>query len=184
MVEPTIVLIRHAQSEWNASGRWQGHADPPLSELGREQAGALARALDGEGLEQIVASDLTRAASTAQFLADPRGLEVRRDAAWRELDIGSWAGLTRDEIGDRDGERLARFDAGELDVRPGDGESRRALQHRATTAVRNLVRAHPERRVAVVTHLGVIRALLPGVRPDNAEWCRLVVSDLPREVAA
>ncbi len=54
-----LLLVRHGQSEWNAAGRWQGQADPPLTDLGRAQARAAARAIGG--VDAVFASDLQRA---------------------------------------------------------------------------------------------------------------------------
>jgi probable phosphoglycerate mutase len=109
----------------------------------------------------------------------------------RELDIGDWAGLTRGQIERAAGAVLRRFDNGDLDVRPGGGENLREMLQRAHSAVSELVDAHPDRRLAVVTHLGVIRALFgepwgfaasagtsavssgPGADIGNAGWRRL-----------
>jgi probable phosphoglycerate mutase len=92
-----LLLVRHGQSEWNALGRWQGHADPPLTELGRQQARHAAERLTP--LARIVSSDLRRAAETADIIGAhwSAGVPVRA-AALRERDAGPWQGLTHDEI--------------------------------------------------------------------------------------
>jgi broad specificity phosphatase PhoE len=156
----SLLLIRHAETSWNAAGRWQGHGDPPLSERGVAQANALAQELAREAIDVIVSSDLRRAAETAAMLGRARGLEPLLNPRLRELDLGNWEGLTRDQIASSAGDVLRRFDAGDLDVRPGDGESLREIEQRARSAVCELVDAYPDRRLAVVTHLGVIRTLL------------------------
>ncbi|MEY2406219.1 MAG: glucosyl-3-phosphoglycerate phosphatase, partial [Acidimicrobiaceae bacterium] len=82
-----ILLVRHGQSEWNALGRWQGQADPPLSDLGRLQAHAAAHALGAVGA--VFASDLVRAAETAAIIAAELGVgPVVIDADLRERDAG------------------------------------------------------------------------------------------------
>ena len=86
----------------------------------------------------------------------------------RELDVGSWTGLTRPEILARDREALLRFDARE-DAPAGGGESRAELARRARGSLAKLRRGHPELRIAVVTHLGVIRAVA-GEELGHAEW--------------
>ena len=96
--ETVFLLIRHAESTWNAAGRWQGQADPPLSELGRRQALQLARELAVEPVDCVIASDLARANETAAILAEVWGLGARLDPRLRELDVGAWAGLTREQI--------------------------------------------------------------------------------------
>jgi probable phosphoglycerate mutase len=176
-----LLLIRHAQSEWNVSGRWQGHADPPLTELGRAQAEALAGNLVGvlgdvrPGL--LLCSDLQRAWQTAAAVGRRLGLEPRPEPRLRELDIGHWSGLTREELLAREPESLARFESGDPDFRPGGGETRREIRLRARRVVSDWVEAHPAELIAVVTHLGFLRALLPGEEPGNADWIRVDASE-------
>jgi broad specificity phosphatase PhoE len=186
--EAPLLLIRHAESTWNAERRWQGHGDPPLSDRGRAQASALAQELAHEPIDVIFSSDLCRAVETAAIVGETHDLCPELNPRLRELDIGKWEGLTRDEIERTSGDALRCFDAGNLDVRPGAGENLRELEQRAHSIVNELVGAHPGRRLAVVTHLGVIRALLgafrefahgdgkgpastdPGSELDNASW--------------
>lgn len=93
-----LLLVRHGQSTWNAEGRWQGQADPPLSAFGERQAAAAAAALPGH-VDVVVASDLLRAASTARVLAEARGMELHSTLpALRERAAGPWEGHTRAEI--------------------------------------------------------------------------------------
>ena len=170
--ERRIVLIRHAESTWNADGLWQGQADPPLSGRGRRQARALARALAGEAIQVLVTSDLRRAAETAAVVGRGLGLTPIPDPSFRELDVGEWSGLTRAEIEGRDAERLARFQAGDPEAPAGGGESRRQVRERVQRAAAALLVAHRDRNLALVTHLGVIRALLPGAElPTGAFRC-------------
>lgn len=163
-----LILIRHAQSQWNAVGRWQGHADPALTPLGHEQADALASEFAGERVHRIYSSDLLRARQTAEALAARLALDFEVDPTFRELDVGCWSGLTRDEIEARDPALLAAFETGDPSVRPGDGETRAELRQRARDRVALLAAEHPGERIAVVTHLGFIRALLPDAQPANA----------------
>jgi probable phosphoglycerate mutase len=95
-----LLLVRHGQSEWNEVGRWQGQADPPLTDLGRAQARAAARAV-GQ-LDAVFASDLQRARETAEVIAECLGVgPVIADSGLRERDAGEWSGLTRAEIHQR-----------------------------------------------------------------------------------
>src|SRR5256885_12101092 len=88
-VAKRILLVRHGESVWNAEGRWQGAANPPLSDAGREQARALAEAVRDAGIDGIVASDLDRAHETAQIVAGVLGLpQPSIDSGWRERDVG------------------------------------------------------------------------------------------------
>ena len=176
-----LLLIRHAESEWNASGRWQGHADPTLSERGLAQAEALAEMLEGVLGEVrpalLLCSDLRRACQTAEILGRRLGLSPRVDPRLRELDIGRWSGLTREELMVREPEQLARFETGDPDFRPGGGETRRDIRVRARRVLSDWIEKHESGLIVVVTHLGILRALLPGLEPGHAEWLRVASSD-------
>lgn len=173
-------LIRHAESAWNAMGLWQGHADPGLSTRGLAQAEALAKSLEGHGIEAIVTSDLRRARDTARILAAALGLETSHDARLRERDLGSWSGLTTPQIAGRWPDELARLRARDVEFRPGGGESIRQVAARATDFLRELALQPGPARWAIVTHGGLIRAL----RPDrstpigNAEAVRVTLDEL------
>ena len=143
-----LLLVRHGETDWNREGRWQGHADPPLNDAGRAQARALGKTLANERVDAIYTSDLRRAAETAEILGAALGRPVTSDPDLREIDVGSWSGLTRDEVA----ERYPDWDAH-------DGESRDALQARVVGAVRRIARRHPGGRVLIVTHGGSIRSL-------------------------
>ncbi|HJO22902.1 MAG: RdgB/HAM1 family non-canonical purine NTP pyrophosphatase [Myxococcota bacterium] len=173
-----IWLVRHAESIWNAEGRWQGRADPPLSERGRVQAKELASALRGAQLSLLVTSDLARAAETAACVGEASGLTPRPVPALRELDAGRWSGLTRAEIAREDAEALAGFDTGDPEARAGGGECRREAAERARGALREIVAAAGAQRIGVVTHGGVARALVPGLRLGNAAFVVLDVAPL------
>jgi broad specificity phosphatase PhoE len=144
----TILLARHGETDWNREGRWQGWADPPLNDTGRAQARALAEQLRGTPFDAVYTSDLGRAHETAEIVAAPHGVPVVADPGLREIDVGSWSGLTRAEIDER-------FPGAD---RP-DGESREQHLDRVLHAVERIARGHPEGRILLVSHGGTIRAL-------------------------
>jgi broad specificity phosphatase PhoE len=172
-----LLFIRHGESTWNAAGRWQGQADPPLSDAGRDQAVAAGARLRDRDLTLLASSDLRRAAETAERIGAELGLTPRLVTGLRELDVGVWSGLPHEEIAQRFSADLARFRAGDPDVEPGGGESRRALHQRVTAALAALAAEAPG-RVAVVSHLGVLRAVRPGFVLANAEWVELSEGEL------
>jgi probable phosphoglycerate mutase len=176
--ETEFILIRHGQSVWNAVDRWQGHGDPPLSDEGRRQVAELAQVLAGEGVDRVISSDLLRAAETADILSQVWKLVPARDPRLRELDVGAWTGLTRSQIEELAGDELRRFDLGEPELRAGGGESRHQLRVRVRTAASEIAARHPGERIALVTHLGAVRALLPGTELPNAGWCRAQANEL------
>jgi probable phosphoglycerate mutase len=159
-----ILLARHGETEWNRLGRWQGHADPPLNDAGRAQA--LATQLEGDGLAAVYSSDLRRASETARIVADRLGLAVSEDRALREIDVGSWSGLTRDEVRERHPEGFARWLSGEIGH---DGETREELTERVVEAVGRIAASHAGDHVLVVTHGGAIRALRRHAAGDPGE---------------
>jgi probable phosphoglycerate mutase len=167
---PRLLCIRHAESTWNALGRWQGQADPPLSAAGRSAAERLAERLAGElgDCAAIVSSDLLRARETAGILGRVLGHEPEHWPLLREADIGSWSGRATGEIEALWPDDYRRFRAGDPELRPGGGESRRALRERALAGVRALARRFGAGPVVVVTHLGWIRSLAPGLVLENA----------------
>ncbi len=147
-----MLLVRHGQSEWNADGRWQGQADPPLTDLGRLQAREAARALGT--VDAVWASDLQRAVETATVIAGDLGVgPVVLDPDLREREAGEFSGLTRPEI-------AARF-PGFLDDgrRPPGWEPDEALVGRALRALRRIAAEVPGGEVLVVTHGGLVYAI-------------------------
>jgi broad specificity phosphatase PhoE len=145
-----LLLVRHGESEWNASGRWQGWADPELTELGMRQAKVAATAVGA--VDAIVASDLHRASTTAEIIAAEIGIgPVVVDAALRERDAGEWQGLTRREIEEQ---WPGHLESGE---RPPGYEGDEAVLARVLPALRTLEAAGEA--VLVVTHGGVIGAV-------------------------
>lgn len=154
-----MLLLRHGQSEWNALGRWQGMADSPLTTVGYDQATATAVVLAAMGVQfgSVWSSDLSRASSTAEVVADALNLtEVLIDTNLREAHAGEWQGLTHADI--------RRDWPGYLEAhrRPPDFELYESVVARALEALTNISK-HPSSAagaVVVVTHSGLIRSLL------------------------
>lgn len=153
----TVYLARHGQSDWNAALRWQGHADRPLTDLGRRQAAELAHRLAETPLDAVYSSDLIRARETAEAVATPRGLPVHTLPDLREVDVGSWSGLTRLEAEERFPEAFARWRDGGHGWE--DGEPYGRMAERVTAAVLRVAAEHRGGSVLVVCHGGPIRAL-------------------------
>ena len=148
MAPTTILLARHGETDWNAVGRWQGHTDRPLTELGRRQAAELAERLADVELDAVYSSDLLRAVETAEPVAKRLGLPLQTLPELREVDVGTWAGLTRDEVAERFPDGFRRWsewqtgwEDGETYDEMGDARRRRDSQARG----RAPRRAHPGR---------------------------------------
>jgi alpha-ribazole phosphatase len=153
----TLLLARHGETDWNRARRWQGHADRLLTARGRTQAADLAARLTDIALDAAYSSDLRRARETAEPVATTHGLELVQLPELREVNVGSWQGLTRDEA-------EIRFPAGFERWREGgtgwdDGESYGEMSARVLAAVERIANEYRGGRVLVVTHGGPIRAI-------------------------
>ena len=168
-----IYLIRHGESTWNAQSRWQGQADPPLSDAGVDQAAAVAARLADVRFELIASSDLQRARKTADLIANGRDLVVREQREFRELDVGAWAGRSSDEIAALWPDEWAAY-VGGFDPRRGDGESSAEMTIRVCRAFDRFVAdgsAAGVGKAALVSHGGVVRVIaLYTLGLHNGPW--------------
>jgi probable phosphoglycerate mutase len=157
---PRLVVWRHGRTEWNAVGRFQGQLDPPLDAEGRAQAARTAPHLVAGGLRAgstvVIASDLVRAADTAAALTALLGVPLRLDERLREHGLGSWEGLTREEVAARHPEQYADWIAGRP-VQGRGGEDNAAVVARALAALADLP---PADVAVVVTHGGTAGRLI------------------------
>ena len=164
-----VVLLRHGRTEWNTTGRFQGQLDSPLDVMGKAQAIAAAVAVAQMQPDAIVSSDLSRTADTATAVGAETGLEVVLDPRLREIDLGSWQGLTRAEARERFPEEYAGWQAGD-DRRRGDGETYQEVGARASECVIEwLDRLGAGATLLAVTHGGTARATIGtmlGFDPD------------------
>ncbi len=152
-----FLLVRHGETDWNRDRRFQGHADPPLNETGREQARALGAELAGERLDAVYSSDLARAHETAEIISARTGARVVLDPDLREIDVGEWQGLTWPEI-------EQRYPAGVQNWHESghgwqSGETYDQLGERVVAALRRIAAEHPAGRVAIVGHGGTVRSV-------------------------
>jgi broad specificity phosphatase PhoE len=167
-----LLLIRHGETDWNREGRWQGQLDVPLNVHGLEQAAIMAEVVSIEPLDAIYASDLRRAAQTAEVLAAATGVPVIEDRRLREIDLGRWQGLREGEISLAQDEALRRFQANPAEAPPPEGETVLDVQRRMQAAVHDILNAHPAGRVAIVSHglaLAALKAALLGW-PLEGDW--------------
>jgi 2,3-bisphosphoglycerate-dependent phosphoglycerate mutase len=162
-----VVCIRHGETAWNATGRWQGHAPVPLNAAGLAQARQLARYLaahrphiSDQPIRALYSSDLARALQTARPIAEALGVAVQTDERLREVDLGEWQGLTRAEAHAWDRARFEAFLADWYTVPTPGGESRNQLKDRARAAFDAITERHPGATVALVTHGGTLGMLI------------------------
>ncbi len=155
-----FVVVRHGETRWNIEQRIQGQGDSPLTESGRAQAEAIARRLAAEpAFDVLVSSDLGRAHDTARAIARATGHEIRLDTRLRERHFGIGEGLTYDEVGARFPGAFRSEGAIDPDFAIPGGESRRQFHERVAHAFEALAAVHPDARLVVVTHGGVLATL-------------------------
>lgn len=171
-----ILLIRHGETAWNAEKRMQGHLDIGLNAAGLRQAAALGRALQNESLDAVYSSDLQRALQTARAIAAPRGLSVGIDAGLRERCFGVFEGLLYAELDTHHPVAYQAWKARDLDARypPGvnHAETLREFSTRALEAIDRLAAAGRHRRIALVTHGGVLECAYRAATRSSLELPR------------
>jgi broad specificity phosphatase PhoE len=156
-----LILIRHGETDWNATLRYQGHANIPLNEQGREQARKTGARLARYGATALYTSDILRAAETAEIIGGVNSLKPQPMTNLREIDVGQWEGLTPEELYRRFPEHMAAFDRDPARTVRLGGESYAQLQERSLAALNQIYAAHPgDELVLAVSHGGTIRALL------------------------
>jgi len=183
-----LILIRHGETDWNVEGRYQGQADPPLNEHGREQAQKLAADLRDAGLDILYSSPLRRARETAQALEGCLGLSVRFDGRLMEVSQGDWEGRRRGRIEQLYPELLRRWEVDPWSASPPGGETLLEVQARVNAALDEILARHPGRCVGVVTHrlpIMLIKLRYRGLSSEaaqtlhlpNAYWEEIPITD-------
>ena len=161
-MEPTRILaIRHGETAWNVDTRLQGHLDIPLNDVGLRQAKHLAQALvQRDAIDAIYASDLSRAHTTAQAIAQAMGQTVTVHRGLRERHFGEFQGRTYLEIETELPEQAWHWRKRTPEwTPPGEGESLVVLRQRVIATVNELAAAHAGQHIVLVAHGGVLDIL-------------------------
>lgn len=180
MGDRRVLLLRHGRTAWNAQRRFQGHADPPLDEVGRAQAWEVSGIVAALRPDLLVSSSALRAYQTAAIVGEVCALPCVTDLRFRERGLGHWEGLTLDEVAHAYPDEYAEWATGR-DVTRRGGESRDEVAERALTAFAEL----PEAGVTVlVTHgatamslcnalIGIAQQVHPLAALANCHWTEL-----------
>jgi len=154
-------LIRHGQTDWNLTGRWQGQApySPGLNAAGRAQALAILEQLPDADFSAIYSSDLLRARQTAGLIAESLGLTVILDPRLREMNLGVWEGMLSSEIEAQYPLELERRKQNPLHAPAPKGESPFEVAERVIAAADEIAGKHPDDSVLIVSH-GVALAVM------------------------
>lgn len=159
-----LLLVRHGQSEWNASHRLQGQADISLSEVGKKQVEDLRPIITNIGPCRAVASDLKRVRETSNLL---QATNITFTKELREVDVGLWTGKSIEDIKSEDEAGYLGWRAGT--TTPPNGESWDIFSGRVSNAIKAEM-SNPCENLLVVCHGGVIRAILDhflGLEPSR-----------------
>lgn len=156
-----LIFVRHGETPWNVTLQYQGQANVPLNERGREQARrAVGRLRDFE-LSALYSSDIARAWETAGIIGGELGLTPVAVPEIREIDVGQWEGFTPEELYRRFPDHMAEYRRDPARTVRLGGESYAQLQTRALVFLKRIQETHRQGDVLVaVSHGGTIRALL------------------------
>lgn len=179
-----VYLIRHGETDWNVEGRYTGHSDIPLNARGLEQAHELAKSLQPVRFEAIYSSDLARALKTAQLISMETGAPLTIDTRLREIDQGDWEGMHFEEIRDRFAQKLRQRRKRPLDIAAPGGETVRQVRQRVLAALGDILRQHPQGRIAIVSH-GLTLALIKVHYTDlaiEAIWDNIPPNTTPERI--
>ncbi len=155
-----LIAVRHGETEFNADRRMQGHLDVPLSVTGRVQAQAAAARLADEPIDKIYSSDLQRALETARIIREGREIELVTDLRLREFHMGTFQGMTLSEAREKHGDAWERFFIHDADFALPGGQSRNQKQVEIASFMEEVVRSQAGGRMLVVTHGGILIAML------------------------
>ena len=160
MKETEIIIIRHGETEWNSQRRMQGHSNSELSAVGRAQIQALGEMMKNVSFDHIYSSDSLRARQTAEAITQYSGHTLQFDQRIREKNLGVFEGLTSAEAKERHPEVYRLFKTEGANYVIDEGESTQQLLERSLEFIEEIRLRHPQERVVMVTHGGVVRVLM------------------------
>jgi probable phosphoglycerate mutase len=167
-----LYLVRHGATQLTAENRFSGAENVHLSDEGRAQVEHLSRRLADDKLEAVYCSPLDRTRETAGILAAPHTLTPISKDGLREISHGRWEGLTRLEVEEKFGDEYEAWEADPFTFAPQGGESGLSVLARALPIIREIVVAHEEKNVLVVSHKATLRLLISSLLGFDARGYR------------
>ena len=155
-----LYLVRHGETDYNNSLRFQGQIDIPLNQKGIEQAEKVAGFLKDIPLQAIYSSSLKRARTTAEIIGRVKGIEPQITDALREMSFGIWENMNSSDIQKKYAKEWKDFFASPASTKIPQGESMSDVQKRSYPVVQQILDQYPEGDVAFVAHGGIIRVLI------------------------
>jgi broad specificity phosphatase PhoE len=186
---PSIILIRHGETDWNIEGRYQGQADPPLNSQGLLQAQELVQDLGNSAIDILYTSPLLRTKQTANIIASDLGISVIDEPRLMEIHQGDWQTRLRSEIEHLYPELFSNWETNPWKVSPPGGEHLSEVQTRVYQAVDEILRNQSHQTIGLVTHripIALIKVRYQNMNPDivrtihlpNAYWEEIPVAVL------
>ncbi len=160
MNKQRLILVRHGITTVGLTPTFLGHTDVPLSDEGRAQAAQTREFLKDHRFTACYSSALSRTKETAAILCDGLHPTPIPDAAFNEIMLGDWDGLTFEQAKERYPETFAKRTDHTARFEIPNAETFEELQQRVMTGLESLVEKHPEGDLLVVAHAGVLRSVI------------------------
>jgi phosphoserine phosphatase len=154
----TLYLVRHGETEWNASNKVQGNMDTELNDIGIKQAELVAVRLAKENIDAVYTSSIKRAKTTAEKIAEHAKVEVKELHEFREICLGPWEGLTMTEISEQYTEHYRIYRESPSDFNLPGAETFLQVTDRFCNAINNIIAENKDKKIVVVSHGAAIKA--------------------------
>jgi broad specificity phosphatase PhoE len=188
---PTIILIRHGETDWNIEGRYQGQADPPLNSNGMHQAQVLVTMLQDINLELLFSSPLRRAKQTAKLISEQLAIPLLEDSRLMEIHQGDWQARLRADIQALYPDLFLAWETNPWGVNPPGGENLSSVQSRVYAAVDDIIDTNPQKKIGIVSHripIALIKVRYQDMDPDivrtihlpNTYWEQIEIPLYPK----
>lgn len=155
-----LILVRHAETDWNKESKYQGQKDVNLNATGKSQAEKLGKYLADKKIDVIYSSDLKRASETAGIVNKYHKLQIEKDQRLREISFGDWEGMTYGEIKEVYPDNFRKWFENPVLTAPPAGETLSEFEKRIINIFSEIIEASDGRSVSVFTHGGVIKVYL------------------------
>jgi len=159
-METQIHFIRHGESDWNAEGRIQGHAESKLSNLGIKQAQKAKERLSAFDFNKIYSSDLIRAKQTVQIINANMNIEIEYLSDLREIKLGPWEGKLISEVKERNPKEHDAFWNFPHEFNLDGAETYKGLQKRGIQVIDRIIKECTGSLALVVSHGALIQTIL------------------------
>jgi len=155
-----VILIRHGETDWNTKQIFRGRKDISLNEVGLAQAKAVGASLKDVQIDVVYSSPLGRALETAKILADSRSLEIELEEGFIDIDFGKWQGVSHEKVKEKYEDLYEMWLKNPQMVTFPEGENLKDVRTRSMEALEKVIRKHPGKTLAIVSHRVLNKVLL------------------------